>query len=159
MNEIGKKTIQSYCEIDQMPRELRECVYEYGFAIVKACMMAGVTRPNMIRLLVREIWNGARQPGQRGKMAGVPGVYNTLDWILMQAGENISAATLARVLADNSYVVAPKGPTTEMVMASMSAIDGMGPLTKRRKHTIRLQAAMRAAEAAALRKTVEGLAA
>lgn len=144
-----QKKINAWAEIESMSPDLRECVHEYGYAIVKACLVAGVRKPGAIHQLVREIWEGARQPSQRGKMAGVPRIYNTLDWVLMQAGGDISAATLARVLTNNHHTIAPLDPTTSMIAASMNAINGMGLLTKHRKHQIRLAAALRAAAVAA----------
>lgn len=155
----SQKKINAWADIESMPSDLRECVHEYGYAIVKACLIAGVNKPGAIHQLVREIWEGARQPGQRGKLAGVPRVYNTLDWVLTQAGPDISAATLARVLANNSHTIAPLTPTREMIAASMNAINGMGLLTKRDKHQIRLRAALLVASEAAVRRTASEVAA
>jgi hypothetical protein len=40
---------------DAMPRELRDLVNAYGFAIVDACLTLGVTKPNQIKHLVETV--------------------------------------------------------------------------------------------------------
>jgi hypothetical protein len=122
---------------DAMSPELRQCVHEYGYAIVNACFVAGVRRPSSIHALVREIWEGARQPRQTRNTGG------TLDWLLLQAGAQISVAELNRVLGNNSLAIMPIEPTTLMVEASMAQVSGGGQLmTKREKHRRRLKAAL-----------------
>lgn len=123
---------------DEMSPGLRACVHEYGYAIVRACYEAGVRRPAAIHELVREIWEGARQPRQTRNVGG------TLDWLLLQAGAQISAAELSRVLQNNSLAIMPTEPTTRMVEASMAEVSGGGQLmTKREKHRRRLVAALK----------------
>lgn len=125
---------------DDMPAGLRQCVHEYGFAIVNACLQFGVRKPAHIRQLVREIWAGARQPAQRATIG------NRLDWLLMQAGSDLSAATLVRMLWSDSFVIAPLSPSALMTAASMATVSGHDVLvTKQQKHQMRLRAALFAA--------------
>lgn len=133
---------------DNLPASLRPCVHEFGLAIVTACVGCGVNTPSKIRFLVKEIWAGARQPSQMGN------AYETLDWLLMQAGAGISAATLRRLLAEYSIAIVPDSPSTVMVEASMAEVSGHNEImTKREKHIRRLRAAIRAHTAAELAKT------
>jgi MinD-like ATPase involved in chromosome partitioning or flagellar assembly len=123
---------------DEMPAELRACVHEFGLPIVTACVNAGVSKPAVIRQLVAEIWDGARQTTQQRRR----GPISVLDWVLIQAGAQISAATLLRVLRSHSMVIIPLEPTTLMVEASMDAVNHMGVVSKSRKHRNRLRAAI-----------------
>lgn len=133
------KLVRSYEEVERMPRELRDCVHEYGYAIVNACLQAKVTDPRRIHQLVREIWDGARQPSQKRKPGG------TVEWILTQAGAGISAATLIRVLDNDGLVIVPKCPSSEMIAASCAEVSGFTErMTKQEKHRRRLTAALRA---------------
>ena len=127
-----------------MPADLRACVHEFGFAIVNACILAGVTQPARIRQLVYEIWQGARQPNQRTGTKGTSAL-DFLDWVLIQAGAQITAPCLLRLLYQKGLVVIPHEPTDQMIVTSMMAIERMGLLTKRKKHALRLRAAIRAA--------------
>ena len=143
---LPDRTLRALDEVDKMPPELRGCVHEFGFAIVDACVKSGISRPQRIRQLVYQIWQGARQPHQRsgvGKGAGAA-AEDYLDWVLLQAGANITAARLVRVLYDKGLVVIPHEPSDDMVVTSMMAIEGMGVMTKRKKHSTRLRAAIRA---------------
>lgn len=125
--------------VDNLSPGLRECVHEFGFAIVTACMTQGVKTPHGIRHLVNAIWAGARQPEQRS------GAAQTLDWMLIQAGAGISAATLRRVLAGYSLHIVPDSPTREMLAASMAEVSAFSErMTKEEKHRRRLRAAIRA---------------
>lgn len=143
------KAERAFSEVDTMDPELRQCVHEFGYAIVKACLLVGVTKPNYIRHLVHEIWMGARQPEQKmagsGQRTGAVRTTHFLDWVLIQAGANISAERLVRLLWQKDFVIMPREPTREMVAASMEAIATMGTLTKTQKHLIRLRAAIKAA--------------
>lgn len=129
---------------DAMPGPLRECVHEYGFAIVHAFREAGIKEPRMIRHLINEVWNGARQPAQR---VGRPNsrVLEKLDWLLIQHGSALTASTLVRLLWQNGMVIAPREPTTAMVEASIDATADMGLVSKAEKHRGRLRAATVAA--------------
>lgn len=139
MSDIMGRRERSFDDIEHMPPELRECVHEYGYAIVKACQQAGVTRPANIHQLVREIWDGARQPGQKRGTGG------TLDWMLIQAGANISAAVLLRVLENSGLAIVPIHPTREMIEASKAEVSGFNQVvTKSEKHRLRLIAAIKA---------------
>jgi hypothetical protein len=136
---LPEKTLRSFSRIDAMSPELRACVHEFGEPIVSACLQAGVRRPNVIRQLVREIWAGARQLLQRQPTLG------SLDWILTQAGAQISAKTLVRILRDNGHYIVPLDPTAPMVEASMAEVSNFDVrCTKRDKHQRRLRAAIKA---------------
>lgn len=141
-NGVTQRSVKSFATVDQMPGDLRACVHEFGFETVNACLKYGVTKPNQIRDLIREIWAGARQPSQKkGKGSRY---LDRLDWVINQAGAGISAYALVRALTDSGVAIAPAGLIPEMVEASMHAIDGMGPLNKQKKHEIRLRAALKA---------------
>lgn len=139
MYATSQKTIKSFERVDNMSPALRECVHEFGEPIVNACLQAGVRSPSNIRQLVRDIWEGARQPTQRRQRMG------SLDWILAQAGAEISAKTLVRILRDNHHYIVPLEPTNQMVDASMQTVAGFDMrVTKRKKHEMRLRAAIKA---------------
>jgi hypothetical protein len=142
---LPDRALRALEETDGMPRELRECVHEFGYAIVRACLNAGVRDPARIRQLVAEIWRGARHQG--GRRVGRPqsSALNLLDWVLLQAGAQITAAALIRLLDTNSLAVVVKEPTSAMVDASMSALDHVGFVSKRDKHKMRLRAGIAAA--------------
>ncbi len=138
-DKISEKTVRSFERVDNLSPALRECVHEFGEATVQACLLAGVRDPRRVRQLIREIWEGARQPMQRRPRLGA------LDWILIQAGAQISAKTLVRILRENHYYVVPIDPTTPMVEASMAEVSNFDlRMTKREKHARRLRAAIKA---------------
>jgi hypothetical protein len=136
---LSEKRTRALNETDNMSPELRRCVHEYGYAIVNACLCAKVTDPRRIHQLVREIWDGARQPCQSRPKGG------TLDWLLIQAGAGITAATLMRILHDNSLAVVPLEPSNYMVEASKATLANHDErVTKTEKHRRRLRAAISA---------------
>ena|ERR1700677_2280860 len=138
-DKVSEKTSRSFDRIEQMPPALRNCVHEFGEPIVTACLLAGVREPRRIRQLVKEIWEGARHPTQRRQRLG------TLDWILTQAGAQINAKTLIRILRDNSYYLVPNHPTQQMIDASMKEVANFDlRITKTEKHRLRLVAAIAA---------------
>lgn len=140
MNELGPKRVKSLEDTDRLPPQVRECVHEFGLPIVTVCLKHGINSPAKIRELVREIWAGARQTGQRNDTRG------TLDWLLMQAGAAISARTLYRTLADNNLAVVSTELTKRMLAASIAEVSGHNILcTKEEKHRRRFRAAIRAA--------------
>jgi hypothetical protein len=125
---------------DKLPPQLRSLVHEYGLPIITTCVKHGVTNPAKIRELVRDIWAGARQTQQNGS------AHETLDWLLMQAGANISAKKLRRFLADNNLVICSAEPTRPMLNASMAEVSGHNfRCTREEKHRLRLRAALRSA--------------
>lgn len=142
---LSVKTRRALSETDVMTPGLRQCVHEFGFAIVTACVESGVTEPAKIRHLVFEIWQGARHGQQKSN--GQPGAkpLNFLDWVLTQAGAQINAARLLRVLWQQGFVIVPREPSPIMDTASMDAIKTLGLLTKQKKHHVRLRAAIMAA--------------
>lgn len=134
---LPQRALRALDATDNMTPELRACVHEFGYAIVYACINAGVKRPNAMRALVKEIWDGARQPMQTRQRAG------TLDWLLLQVGAGISAATLMRVLANADLAIVPLQPREEMIAASMAEVsDFTLRVTKHEKHRRRLRAAI-----------------
>lgn len=138
-DKVSEKTIKSFARIDAMNPTMRALVHEYGEPIVQACILAGVRQPRQIRQLVREIWEGARQPAQRRPAMG------SLDWVLAQAGAGINAKTLVRILRDNSHYIVPIDPTTHMINASLREVSGFNVrVTKEEKHRRRLRAAIKA---------------
>lgn len=137
---ISPRAQRSLDETDQMPPKLRQCVHDYGYAVVNQFRMAGVTNPAMIHQIMHEVWNGPRQPKQAANS-----VLSKMDALIMQAGEHISAAALVRFLWTNGLAIVPKEPSTHMVAASMAALDNDAWVSKERKHQLRLRAAIKAA--------------
>lgn len=144
---LPARSLRALEDTDNLSPELRQCVHEYGYAIVRAMMSAGIKNPATIRVLVKEIWMGARQPAQRnrlGRSSHSP-VLETLDWILIQAGAQIGAKVLLRVLWDNSMVIVPLEPSTTMIQASAATLATFSErVTKTEKHRRRLRAAIEA---------------
>lgn len=135
------RVIRSYEALEALPEHLRPLVHEYGLPIVQACLMAGVTRPNIIHQLVREIWEGARASRQNRQRSGV------LDWLLVQAGAEITSPELARALKMNNLQIVPAVPTARMINASLAEVSGFNQrVTKTEKHRLRLAAALKAEE-------------
>lgn len=133
----SQKSLRSFEDTDNMSPDLRRCVQEYGYAIVKACMFNGVTKASRIHQLVREIWDGARQPSQCRSRGG------TIDWMLLQAGAEINAAMLSRLLKNAGMVAVPIEPTRRMLDASMAEVSQFKDrITKEEKHRRRLVAAL-----------------
>lgn len=144
---VSERTLRALAETDEMPVSLRACVHEFGYPIVHACVAAGVNRPALIRQLVHEIWMGARQPQQRqgnGKSGVRSKVADHLDWLLIQAGSGISAATLLRMLWSHGMTIVPREPTNQGVTASLDAVKTMGAVSRTEKHRGRLRAAIAA---------------
>lgn len=138
--QVGQRRLNSLDRVDQLPGDLRECVHEFGLPIVECLVKHGIKRPSAIREVVKEIWGGARQEGQKGS------AYNTLEWLLMQSGSGMSAAKFRRFLADNNLAIVPTSPTAKMVTASMGEVSGFNiRCTREEKHKRRLIAAIRAA--------------
>lgn len=138
---LGARAVRAIGEVDSMPADLRQCVHEYGYAIVNSCINAGVTRPAIVHQLVREIWEGARASRQGRTRSGM------LDWLLLQAGAEITAAELCRVLRHSNLVILPLSPTKKMIEASMAEVSGGNErMTKRDKHIRRLIAALKSEE-------------
>lgn len=143
--------LQENCEdVDRLPVEYRQIVHEFGFAIYRALITAGVTRPSQMRQLVHEIWHGARGSTRGGKPRGYPGAANLsqLDWLLIQTGSNVSAATLVGILKRHGFILVPHEPSPGMIDASMDTVSDFDvKCTKREKHRRRLRAAHDAAVA------------
>lgn len=142
---VSKRSIRDFDLMEKMAPSLRAVVYEFGFETVNACRQAGVTDPARIRQLIVEVWEGARQPSQRKTSGRESRVCNKLDWLLLQAGAEISAEGLLRLLRLNNFVLVPFDPSPQMVEASMDAVKFMGTVSKSEKHRRRLKAAHQAA--------------
>jgi len=137
---ISGRRLKQLEDVDAMPRDLRECVHEFGFAIVYACRKYGIQDPAQIRDLVREIWAGARQTGQKND------ARNVVDWILAQSGSSLSFVGLKRALKNNNLTICGLNPSAAMIDASLAEVSGHNiRCTKREKHQRRLQAALRVA--------------
>lgn len=145
-NRLPARVLRALDRTDNMAPEIRACVHEYGYAIVNALLNAGVTQPAQMRNLVREIWEGARQPHQASaERKNRPSFLDKLDWILIQAESKISAVTLVRVLRDNAMVIVALEPSPAMIAASMSTVaDHNLRITKTEKHRRRIRAAIEA---------------
>lgn len=145
-NTLPARAVRALDETDNMSPAMRECVHEFGYAIVKSCMTAGITKPEIVRQLVKEIWHGARQPAQQNRIGRQHSpVVDSLDWVLIQAGAQITAKTLLRILWQNSMVILPREPGTVMIEASVGEVnDFTQRITKSEKHRRRLRAAIQA---------------
>jgi len=133
---IGKRRHSALELTDGLPADLKVCAHEFGLPVVSACLKYGVRKPNQIRDLVREIWDGPRVLGQPRHP------LSTLDWVLIQAGSPIGSATLLRILEDHNYCVVPRDPSVAMIEASMAEVSSFNErITKRDKHRRRLRAA------------------
>lgn len=133
---IGKRRQSALDTTDGLPSELKACAHEFGLPVVTACLKYGVKKPNQIRDLVREIWDGPRVLGQPRHP------LSTLDWVLIQAGCPFGSASLIRILEDHNYCIVPKDPSAEMLEASMAEVSSFNErITKREKHRRRLRAA------------------
>jgi hypothetical protein len=150
MSQTISRDRQRHLEaVDMLPEPLRQCVHEFGYPIVIACLQAGVQKPTHIRELVHQIWLGARQPAQRqcrSELYAGHAVQKQLDWLLIQSGSEVSAEALVRVLWMNGLLIVPREPNGVMLDASMAEVSGHTEVvTKRDKHRRRLRAAMDAA--------------
>lgn len=125
--------------MDSMDSCHRELVHEFGLPIVDAFLKHGLTNPAAIREIMREVWGGARQQGQRVRTLGA------LDSLLINSGSSITARGLRRFLADNHHMIVSSEPTRAMIEASMSEVSDFSVrCTKEEKHRRRLRAAIRA---------------
>jgi hypothetical protein len=138
MGEIAQKRIDALDAVDRMPSGLRQCVHDFGLPIVSVLTKFGIRDPRHVREIVREVWAGPRQMGQRG------GTMATVDFALSRGGINLPM--LRRMLAENNIVIVSCEPTREMLDASMAEVSGFNcRVTREEKHRRRLRAALRAA--------------
>ena len=146
---LRQSCVRALERTDALPAHLRALVHEYGFAIVHAMVEAGVRDPQRIHHLVHEVWAGARQPNQRTgrRHSKRSPVLDQLDWLLVQAGSEVTAETLVRVLNQSDLIIIPCEPSARMVAASLDATNHMGRVTKEQKHRNRLRSALKAAKA------------
>lgn len=135
---LSAKRVSALETVDRMSPHLRECVHEFGLPIVSVLTKFGITDPRHIREIVREIWTGPRQTGQRACIMGA------LDFALARGP--VSSLALKRILADSSLAIVSMEPTRVMLDASMAAVTGFNVrVTREEKHRRRLRAALRAA--------------
>lgn len=145
MSAMSARVLAGLTRVDTMTADMRHCVHEYGLPIVEACLQAGVRQPNKIHQLVREIWTGTRQTWMQHQR-GYNGLVSRIECILARQEGPINAATLLRILDQNDFVLVPRSPWACMIEASMNTVSNFNQvLTKREKHTRRLQAAINAA--------------
>lgn len=149
-NRLPGSVLRALEKTDHMPPDLRACVHEFGWAIVKVLIEQGVTSAGGIRAIVNSCWEGARQPHQRRTHARPSEerespVVDKLDWLLVQAKAEITARTLIRILWHNGMVILPRDPGSIMVKASMATVSKHNMvLTKEKKHYLRLKEAVEA---------------
>jgi hypothetical protein len=143
---ISARRYRSLDVIDGMPSGLRESVHEFGLPIVSVLVKHGVKSPKAIREIVKEVWAGARQEGQRNDARSI------VDWLLMQNGAH--PPSVYRMLAENNHVLTTVEPTRAMVEASMAELANHNVrCTKYEKHCWRLRAALRAAMKVMVRRS------
>ena len=140
--EISLRRQKHLVDVDSLPTELKKLVHEFGYSVVFSCLDKGLTKPNLIRQLIVEIWEGSREIGQtrvkRGPLA-------SLDKLLLEAEANISADKLLQFLNNHSWAIVPMEPMPSMVNASLGEVSGYNvKCTKAEKHARRLRAAIRA---------------
>lgn len=131
--------------VDTWPAGLRALTHEFGFSVVHAFVIAGVTRAGTIRQLVKAVYLGAREPGN-ARPAGSPPVRLLEDALVMHGAPGASRAILA-YLRGNHHTVVPIEPTHHMLHASLGALDGAPLASRHTKHRMRLTAALKAADA------------
>jgi len=135
----GANMFKSMDTFDGLSAPLREVARDFGLPIVLACARHGITNPRHIAELVKEIWLGARQGGQRSD------AVQSMDWLLLQSGASTTGRQLIRFLAENNVAVVKAEPTRAMIDASLNAVSGFNVrCTKDEKHIRRLRAALRA---------------
>lgn len=144
--KLAEKAHRALEATDDMPSQYRLLVHEFGTEIVNEFRQCGVSDPRKILRLVVASWNGARNLSNRtGKNTKVSAPVATLDWLMIQAGAQISAMTLLAMLHKNGWAVAPYTASAAMIRASMSVDLTDRVVSKHEKHQARLRAAMNAA--------------
>lgn len=144
---LSGTTLRSLEATDVMPRDLRECVHEFGPQIVGCLRQAGISDAKTIRIVVNQIWLGARS--EYNRQGASPDrsspVIDRLDWLLIQNSAQISARTLLQVLYHANMVIVPVQPSPAMVEASMATVSQHNiSVDKPTKHAMRLKAAIEA---------------
>jgi hypothetical protein len=147
--QLAGRTLRALEVTDAMPAELRACVHELGWAIVREFLGCGIKDPQRIRRLTHAAWAGARSVGDRTGRKGHKGhrspILDRLDWFLIQNASPIGAETLVRLLWLSNTAIFPVSPSEAMIEASMDAVSPAdGLMSKHEKHKRRLLAALRA---------------
>ena len=120
--------------VDALTPEMRALVHDYGKAIVDAFASAGVTKGKIIRNIITTIWRGQSELGPS------------------EFGEQQKRRELFEAVATikgHGFAVVPLEPTPAMIAASIDALTVSGlqstPITRHRKHKVRLQRAIKVA--------------
>ena len=145
---LPAKTLKALDEVDILPKDHKLFVHEFGYPIYQSMVEAGLRNVPVMRQLVNSIWTGARaSKGKRNRVrsSGQSGNLQTLDWLLVQSGSDITAAQLVRFLWLRGLVILPIHPIPQMVNASVGTVRGGGrTVSDQQKHTLRLRAAQEA---------------
>jgi hypothetical protein len=54
---VGGRRRARMDQIDQMPQDLRQCVHDYGYTVVKSFVDLGISKPKHLRHLVETVLN------------------------------------------------------------------------------------------------------
>ena len=132
--------------VDRLPANVRELVHDYGFNVVTQFLNAGIKSPATIRLLIRTVHAGAREPGNQRPVGGRrngKSVLAHIDTWLVQKGATFTAQMLVRLIRDGGFTVLPCSPSKDMIEASMETVSGYDiRCTRQEKHQRRLCAAL-----------------
>jgi hypothetical protein len=146
MSQPAKLAFQGHdnsCETcDALPPEWRALVHEFGASVVRELLMSGVTSPDRARHLIGAILIGATEPGNKIRSFDLPRWAHQAEIVLSRVGCSVPIRSLQAQMRMANCVIAPLSPSGPMIMASMKAIEGMPLMTKPRKHTLRLTAAL-----------------
>ena len=137
--------------VDTMAPELRACVHDFGLTVVKEFLAAGVTDPRKIRTLVRTVYAGSIEIGDRE----VGPKVSDGEWTVRYLNDELSRHGLPSVgrhllsaLKDKGRIVVPRKPTRGMIDASIDALRAEGvahvQVAREDKHRIRLRRALAA---------------
>ncbi len=134
------------CEwVDALPRELRGVVHDYGESPVRLLYRSGIRSAAQMRQIIVQIRVGSSENGNK-RPKGTNRMEGLID-DLIGGMARPTTRELVAALRHLGLTVVPVEPTDDALLASMTAIDGMPPLTKEKKHRLRLRAALRAMDA------------
>lgn len=137
-HHMSATILNTLANTDVMSNELRHCVHDFGYPVVKAFMKAGISDAGTIRALVYAVWRGPAAAGQ-GKA-----LWQSVDYAL--SNQILDHKGLARLLAQSQFAIVGFEPTKEMIAASMREVSGGNVIvSKEEKHRRRLRAALKAA--------------
>lgn len=152
-DEEGRnKAIKRMKEVDELPKELRELVYEHGFTIIKTLLDCGVKKPSHIKHIIYTIMEGSYEIGNRSEgtnRKNIPHAERYLSEFFMWFKLPPVAKQALAFLIHKGRIIIPAEPSQKMIQASMDAVTpialGGEVLTKEKKHKMRLRAALKAA--------------